>query len=678
MMLEAALEQVALGRAVFPIWSIVDGCCACCAPDSPRRTHPDPKERCDSTISGQPRPSPGKHPIGYLVPRGNHHATTDPDQITAWWSTTPDANIGIDLESSGLVVLDVDGAAGRVSLVDLDEHLTPTLTATTGSGGLHAVYSRPDGVRAGRRIKFRPGLDLLGKGYIVAAPSLHASGGVYRWDDTATAVAPLPAFLAEIAGSSRAEPSERVQREPSASGSVSLAVRAAILLKAEAIGQAVQGQGGDDLTYRVCCVAANDYGLSDDDAMDVLAPWDALNTPPWGETLIAKVRSARKSATWETGASSVALEVLASAKGVLFGKQPLAPPPDRCYGSDLRVYLGESDPGDDPDAWLIQGIVPASVPQVTVGPPKSKKTFIAEHQAICIAAGIPWLGRLTRRTRVLILAREDSVKETRRRVWRLARGLGLDPRDLYEWLRVDSTSAFYFHELEHIVAMRNTIETWHPGYVMVDSLSRTHMGDENSKKDMAIVTATWGEFCQEYDLAFGMIHHVPKSNQGTLIQRVRGTGDIGAVVRHIIGVDKVDTDVSSLEFDGNLHPLPEPFNVRVVDGVNAAGEKTIVISDAGAIAPRLDNPGKSDASQTARVKILAFLRTRSDTRDKMQEVLHLGRQVVRWAVRDLLESGTAMEQPALNGKAAVIMLAANLPGNNAPLARVQESGGNEG
>jgi len=137
-------------------------------------------------------------------------ATIDPAQIEAWWTANPEANIGLALEASGLVVLDVDVGPKKGGFEALQElnaiHALPeTLKARTGGGGMHAVYSRPEGCHAGRLIDFHSkvvpdaakgsGLDLLGLGYIVAAPSIHASGTPYTWGDDCP-VAPLPDFLA--------------------------------------------------------------------------------------------------------------------------------------------------------------------------------------------------------------------------------------------------------------------------------------------------------------------------------------------------------------------------------------------------------------------------------------------------------------------------------------------------
>lgn len=677
--LETALAYAIRGWFVLPIWPVVDGHCACCPPDSPRSRHMLPKERCDSLIQGTPRPAPGKHPIGFLCPRGHHSASDDADQIRSWWATYPTANIGINLERSGLVVLDVDGPEGRESFAQIVEQLAPTLTATTGSGGAHAIYALPEGVHAGRKIKFHPGLDLLGKGYIVAAPSNHISGGAYHWDDTTITIAPLPALLVGIAGSARPEHQKTATEQTSASR----AVLASATAKVFAMGQAVErgregGGGGNNHTFKVACVLVNDYDMTDDDALAVLTPWNALNDPAWTEDeLLAFLSNARKHSSGETGVARAAAETLDLIKTSRGAEQTATTPttqPEggREYGPDLLEYLGASDPGDDPDAWLIHGVIAACVPQVIVGPPKSKKTFIAEHQAIAIAAGIPWLGRATKRERVLILAREDSFKETRRRIWRLARGMGIDPRSLSPspgtplgWLRVDSTSAFYFHEYEHIVAMRRTLENFKPGYVLVDSLSRTHVGDENSKKDMAVVTTAWGEFCQEFNLAFSMIHHVPKVNQGSLIQRIRGSGDIGAVVRYIIGVDKVGKEASSLEFDGNLAPLPDPFNVKIADGIDAQKRPTITITAAESHHSKQDE---------MRAKIIeAHAATGGVGLNAREFRVKCGKTKAWSEVRDILIVEGVLY--LLHTDKHRTFLRA---GNNPPAARVQSTGGNEG
>ena len=49
-----------------------------------------------------------KTPLAALAPQGHKNATSDQTTIEQWWSAYPNANIGLNLEASGLVCVDVD------------------------------------------------------------------------------------------------------------------------------------------------------------------------------------------------------------------------------------------------------------------------------------------------------------------------------------------------------------------------------------------------------------------------------------------------------------------------------------------------------------------------------------------------------------------------------------------
>lgn len=167
-----ALEYASWGWAVFPVHTPVGDGCSC---------H---HKECSRI---------GKHP---RISQGRNGASTDPETISRWWDVWPDANIGIATgKESGLVVLDVDDG-GEDSLAG--KPLPDTIEQITGSGGRHLIYSRPsDDFRYKTRTKILPGLDSRADGgYIVAPPSLHASGDRYDWEgssDPTEGVAPSPA-----------------------------------------------------------------------------------------------------------------------------------------------------------------------------------------------------------------------------------------------------------------------------------------------------------------------------------------------------------------------------------------------------------------------------------------------------------------------------------------------------
>lgn len=58
---------------------------------------------------------------------------------------------------------------------------------------------------------------------------------------------------------------------------------------------AVAGQSGDLHTFQACCRVVRGFALDDDQALAVLADWNARCQPPWTEReLLQKIRSARR------------------------------------------------------------------------------------------------------------------------------------------------------------------------------------------------------------------------------------------------------------------------------------------------------------------------------------------------------------------------------------------------
>jgi hypothetical protein len=115
---------------------------------------------------------------------GVHDATTNPDQLLAWWDRWPRANIGL---RTGVAfdVIDVDGQAGRRSLERLlAEHGDGVPIGgprvRTGSGSWH-LYVAP--TRLADRIGVLDSVDYRAADrYVVAPPSHHpATGRCYQW-----------------------------------------------------------------------------------------------------------------------------------------------------------------------------------------------------------------------------------------------------------------------------------------------------------------------------------------------------------------------------------------------------------------------------------------------------------------------------------------------------------------
>jgi hypothetical protein len=135
-------------------------------------------------------------------PLTNHaykDSTNSREQIEEWWNQYPDANAAIATgKISGIVVIDVDGKQGARTLAELESKYGPlpqTLTAITGRGKhLYYHYPAEQDIRTSK--KLGSGIDLKSDGgYVVAPPSVHPDGTIYKWLKESAEIAALPVWV---------------------------------------------------------------------------------------------------------------------------------------------------------------------------------------------------------------------------------------------------------------------------------------------------------------------------------------------------------------------------------------------------------------------------------------------------------------------------------------------------
>lgn len=250
--LEAALKYAALSWHVFPI--------------APRQKVP-------------------------ITAHGVKDATTDADQIRAWWAKWPDANVAVACgKASGVYVIDVDvteagDVDGYESLKEFPK-LPETVTQATPRGGFHAFYCTADDPPANRN-SFRPGIDIRGDGYyVVVAPSIHPNGGEYFWKPGwapwEQEPAEFPDFMCPTTRSPWVtnQPQQKPVTAPTGPAGADILQRASLYL-AEC-EPAIQGQGGHDALLWAAVAMVHGFLLSDDQALDLL--WREYNPrciPEW-------------------------------------------------------------------------------------------------------------------------------------------------------------------------------------------------------------------------------------------------------------------------------------------------------------------------------------------------------------------------------------------------------------
>jgi hypothetical protein len=269
----AARSYAERGWPVLPVHTAVGGRCSC------------GKSKCAT---------PAKHPI---TPNGLKDATTDPATIDAWWSESPQANVAIRTGAcSGLGVMDIDPRKGGEEslheiVAELGE-LPVTVEALTGGDGRHLLFDLPGG-GLGNRVGIRPGIDFRGDGgYIVAAPSLHSSGGVYRWragygPGERDAAALPPALAAVVRKAARSQPRTTSSADSTAQ------VRDAAARYVAAAAFAVEGgrnSAAFSLAGHVAAFQTTDGArLTEFEIVSLLCSWNCGNSPPLADSELAQV-----------------------------------------------------------------------------------------------------------------------------------------------------------------------------------------------------------------------------------------------------------------------------------------------------------------------------------------------------------------------------------------------------
>ncbi len=135
-----------------------------------------------------PAPKGEKGPV---KPGWPELATSDPEQISAWWDEVPDQNIGFvaGKKSHGIIVidLDVDGSTGEDGLSVIKKwasengKLPKTWQDITPRGGTHLYYHSDKPIENNKKI-LHEGIEIRASGLnTILPPSLHPNGRMYRW-----------------------------------------------------------------------------------------------------------------------------------------------------------------------------------------------------------------------------------------------------------------------------------------------------------------------------------------------------------------------------------------------------------------------------------------------------------------------------------------------------------------
>lgn len=362
------------------------------------------------------------------VAGGFRAATTDPDQINAWWDQNEDFNIGIRLDAIGLVVIDLDTYKPGF----IEPNFPETYAVTSPRGGNHLYYRGH--LRSSHGDILGRGIDTRGTGGYVLLPPSTIGGKPYAVLHDRP-IAPLPSWIAE-----------RMERAvPAVAAVADLDLPSAIARATEYLKRAapaISGHDGNNTTFKLAADLF-DLGVSLDTARELAAGWNDRCEPPWAPEELAQVFEN----AWRYKHDPPGIEAVASAAETFPGYVSQTSETERVVRPLTIAEMRERARQERNPEYLWKGRLLRYEPNLWTGDAGIGKTTLIENIAVAVAEGNGLLGQPTLQTSVLLFVAEDRYKAVLRNLQQIAaaRSISLDEIDI----KVLSTDS---EDIPHIMA----------------------------------------------------------------------------------------------------------------------------------------------------------------------------------------------------------------------------------
>ena len=178
-----------------------------------------------------------------------------------------------------------------------------------------------------------------------------------------------------------------------------------------------------------------------------------------------------------------------------------------------------------PVAPILHGLFELGDKFEVIGGSKTRKTFFTLQAALCLTAGREFLGlRVDHPWRVLLVQMEVKPRHFHRRVYKLAKALGLIRADLGGRLQVLNGRGLKLSGAAFFEHVRKLAEVHRAEIIIFDPLYKITVGDENAAADIKPTLAEFDRLAEGTGAAVGYVHHDSKGDAGARSNVDRGAG----------------------------------------------------------------------------------------------------------------------------------------------------------
>lgn len=255
---------------------------------------------------------------------------------------------------------------------------------------------------------------------------------------------------------------------------------------------------------------------------------------------------------------------------------------------DAAAWLDEPD---EPERPVVEELIEEGECVAVVGSAKAGKSLLALQLALCIAAGIPFLGKPTVRHKVYVANLEVATRQYKKRLRRMVEALDIAPDRLRGWL--------FFDNLKNKGVdwdyVKDNAAAWGAGFVLVDPFYQIFDGAEVDEEAVQAAIGRMMEF-QRDGFTLAVVFHAPKGFNGdrNLIDLISGSSRLARYPEGILGLLNHAEGGKYRVFSAVLRNFPPPEDLTLTSeggALEALPEKEAVVETAKTRAAKANAAG---------------------------------------------------------------------------------------
>lgn len=186
------------------------------------------------------------------------------------------------------------------------------------------------------------------------------------------------------------------------------------------------------------------------------------------------------------------------------------------------TYLDLSTPVPEYD-WLVENFLAKGDIGLLIGDGGVGKSWIALDLGVHMAMGkSEWLGMKLNGTKVMILDQENPQVTARQRLHMLGLRQEHSENLKYAWYQ-----NILLDQQGQVNKLYDDVEAFEPDYLVIDSLSRMHLKNENANEEMnPLINGAIYPIARQMGVTVLMIHHVAKAGGSRGATAIRNATDI--------------------------------------------------------------------------------------------------------------------------------------------------------